>query len=138
MISGVEYVRNVCKERKIPVSTLEKDCGFANGYLNPKKVTKIPYERAVVISKYLNVDINNILGIDDVDLPSLTQKDEKEIGRDLDRIMRELETDQDGPLFYNGEPIDDESLKLLRNALELGLKQLKEENKVKYGRKKNK
>lgn len=64
MTSGVEYVREICKKRKIAISTLEKDCGFANGYLNPKKVTKIPYDRAVLISNYLNVDINNVLGVE--------------------------------------------------------------------------
>lgn len=40
MFNGVEYIRNLCKERKIPISKLEKECGFANGYLNPKKVKK--------------------------------------------------------------------------------------------------
>lgn len=64
MTSGVEYVREICKKRRIAISTLEKDCGFANGYLNPKKVTKIPYDRAVLISNYLNVDINNVLGVE--------------------------------------------------------------------------
>ena len=68
----------------------------------------------------------------------LTVKDEREIGRDLDRIMEEIENDVDGPLFYNGEPIDEESLRYLRNALEFGLRELKKENKVKYGRKKKK
>ena len=68
----------------------------------------------------------------------LTPKDEREIGRDLDRIMDEIENNVDGPLYYNGEPIDDESLELLRKALELGLTQLKRENKVKYNPNKNK
>ena len=61
MFNGVEYVRELCKKKKIAISKLEKDCGFSNGYLNPKKVNKIPYERAVLISKYLNVDVNSIL-----------------------------------------------------------------------------
>lgn len=69
---------------------------------------------------------------------TLTAKDEREIGRDLDRIMDEIEKDIDGPLYYNGEPIDDESLELLRKALELGLTKLKQENKVKYNPNKNK
>lgn len=61
MFNGVEYVRKLCKDRKIAVSKLEKDCGFSNGYLNPKKVSKIPYERAVLIAKYLNVNVDDIL-----------------------------------------------------------------------------
>ncbi len=61
MFNAVEYVRKICKEKNIPISTLEKECGFSNGYLNPKKVSKIPYDRAVIISKYLNIDVNKIL-----------------------------------------------------------------------------
>ena len=72
-----------------------------------------------------------------VDSP-LLERDKREIGRDLDRIMNEIENDVNGPLYYNGEPIDDESLELLRKALELGLTQLKRENKVKYNPNKNK
>ena len=61
MFNGVEYIRNLCKEKKIPISKLKKECGFANGYLNPKKVKKIPYERALIIAKYLGIDVNDIL-----------------------------------------------------------------------------
>lgn len=68
----------------------------------------------------------------------LLEREKREIGRDLDRIMDEIEHNIDGPLYYNGEAIDDESLELLRKALELGLTQLKRENKVKYNPNKSK
>lgn len=61
MFNSVQYVREVCKQRKIPISQLEKDCGFSNGYLNPKKMTKIPYERAKVIADYLGITVESIL-----------------------------------------------------------------------------
>lgn len=61
MFNSVQYVREVCRKRKIPISQLEKDCGFSNGYLNPKKMTKIPYDRAQVIAKYLGVPVDVIL-----------------------------------------------------------------------------
>lgn len=61
MFNGVEYVRAICQERKIPISTLEKDCGFSNGYLNPKKLQKIPYDRAIKIAEYLNLSVEYIL-----------------------------------------------------------------------------
>ena len=61
MFNSVQFVRDICRQRRIPVSTLEKACGFSNGYLNPKKMTKIPYDRAVIIGKYLNVSANRIL-----------------------------------------------------------------------------
>ena len=66
----------------------------------------------------------------------LTERDRREIGRDLDKIMNEIKNKTDGPLYYNGEAIDEHSLDLLEKALELGLTELKKENKVKYGRKK--
>lgn len=66
MFSSVQFVRDLCQERNIPIAKLEKDCGFSNGYLNPKKMSKLPYDRAVVIAKYLGVSENLILtGSDD-------------------------------------------------------------------------
>lgn len=80
MPTGVEYVRNLCKERKISVSTLEKSLGFANGYLNPKKLKKIPFERAVAISNYLHCDLEKILEITDSNISNITNKLEKATG----------------------------------------------------------
>lgn len=61
MFNGVQYVRDLCQRRKIPIYQLEKDCGFSNGYLNPKKMSKIPYERAVIIANYLGISADLIL-----------------------------------------------------------------------------
>lgn len=60
MLNGVEYVRNLCRQRKIPVSQLEAACGFANGYLNPKKLKAIPYDRALQIGKYLGISTDDL------------------------------------------------------------------------------
>lgn len=54
-------MRDLCQERKIPIAKLERNCGFANGYLNPKKMSKLPYDRAVTIAEYLNVSVDLIL-----------------------------------------------------------------------------
>lgn len=61
MFNSVEYVRSICQQRRIPISTLEKACGFSNGYLNPKKMARIPYDRAVLIGRYLNIPAKQIL-----------------------------------------------------------------------------
>lgn len=61
MFNSVEFVRSICHQRRIPISTLEKACGFSNGYLNPKKMTRIPYDRAVLIGQYLNLPAEKIL-----------------------------------------------------------------------------
>lgn len=61
MFNSVQYVRDICKERKIAIRQLEQDCGFANGYLNPKKISKISYDRAIVIAEYLGINADEIL-----------------------------------------------------------------------------
>jgi transcriptional regulator with XRE-family HTH domain len=61
MFNSVEFVRKLCKQRGIAISQLEKDCGFSNGYLNPKKMTKLPYDRAVCVAKYLHVTAQEVL-----------------------------------------------------------------------------
>ena len=70
--------------------------------------------------------------------PELTARDERDITKDLDRIMAEIRKGNDGPLYYNGVEIDDASLNLLQNAIEYALKETKKENKVKYNPNKNK
>ena len=136
MSNGVEYVRDICKSRKIPVSTLEKACGFSNGYLNPKKLSKIPYDRPLLIADYLDVDVQNILC--GATPPQLSARDERDIAKDLDNIMSKIQSGEDGPLRYNGEEIDKESLQLLEDAISMSLRHLKIINKEKYNPYKNK
>lgn len=61
MFNSVQYVRDICRERGIAVSLLERQCGFSNGYLNPKKLTRLPYDRALAIAQFLDVDVTGIL-----------------------------------------------------------------------------
>lgn len=44
-MNSVELVKSICKERKIPISKLEMDCGFSNGYVRKLKEGKFPSDR---------------------------------------------------------------------------------------------
>lgn len=127
MLSGVEYVRDICKKRKIAISVLEKECGFANGYLNPKKVTKIPYDRAVLIANYLDVNINNILGVEDDNNKPLTRKDERDIEKILDST-RDMLLSQEG-LMFDGDPASPEAIESILSAMQVGMEMAKRKNK---------
>lgn len=70
--------------------------------------------------------------------PELTTKDKRDIAKDLNRIMDEIRSGEDGPLYYNGVEIDEKSLILLENAIEHALTETKKENKIKYNPYKNK
>ena len=54
-MNTVERIKTICKERKIAISTLEKACGFANGYIGQLKKGSVPDDRLIKISDYLNV-----------------------------------------------------------------------------------
>lgn len=70
--------------------------------------------------------------------PELTARDERDIAKDLDHIMGQIQKGDDGPLYYNGVEIDEASIGLLQNAIEYALRETKKENKVKYNPNKNK
>ena len=106
MFNSVEFVRNLCKQRGIAISQLEKDCGFSNGYLNPKKMTKLPSDRAVCVARYLHVTAEEILTgelpnqveagdiLDQVDIAFYGEfkeldAEQQETVRDMVRLMRQ-------------------------------------------------
>lgn len=41
-MNSVELVKNICKERKIPISKMERDLGYANGYIGQLKKGVFP------------------------------------------------------------------------------------------------
>jgi len=54
-MNSVERVRAICKERKIPISKLERDLGFANGYIGQLKKGEFPSQRLYAIAEYLGL-----------------------------------------------------------------------------------
>lgn len=54
-MTSVERVKTICKERKIPLSRLERECGFANGYISQLKKGTMPEDRLRKIADYLDV-----------------------------------------------------------------------------------
>ena len=60
-MTDIERVRELCKTKGVPVSTLEKALGFSNGYLNPKKAKTISYARLMQIAAYFNVPISDLI-----------------------------------------------------------------------------
>lgn len=54
-MNAVERVKRICKEREIPVSKLESECGFSNGYIGQLRKGTFPNDRLLKISQFLNV-----------------------------------------------------------------------------------
>jgi len=90
------------------------------------------------IADYFGVTIDYLMtGTEDKkESPVLTARDERDIAKDLNRIMEKLSAGEDGPASYDGEELDPEAAELFRDELNLALRRLKIVNKEKYGRKK--
>ncbi len=59
-MNEVEKVKQLCKERKVPISKLEKECGFANGYIGQLKKGVFPSDRLIKIANYLDVPLSDL------------------------------------------------------------------------------
>jgi len=60
-MNSVERVKSICKDRKIPISRLEKDLGFANGYISQLRKGVFPANLLSMIADYLNTSIDYLL-----------------------------------------------------------------------------
>lgn len=54
-LTPVEKVLKLCEKKSIAPSKVEKNLGFGNGYLNPKKVQDIKFKRLERILEYLGL-----------------------------------------------------------------------------------
>lgn len=90
------------------------------------------------IADYFGVTIDYLMtGTEDKkEAPVLTARDERDIAKDLNRIMEKLSAGEEGPASYDGEELDPEAAELFRDELDIALRRLKIVNKEKYGRKK--
>lgn len=66
--------------------------------------------------------------------PTLTEKDRRDIARDLEDIMAHL--DSAGDLMFDGDPMSDEARESIRAAMKLGLEAAKLKNKERFTPKK--
>ena len=60
-MNSVERVKAICKERKIPISKLESDLKFGNGYIGQLRKGVFPADRLVKIADYLGVTTDYLL-----------------------------------------------------------------------------
>jgi DNA-binding helix-turn-helix protein len=136
-----ERIQSLCKETGITSKELESQLEFGKGYISKIDKSAPNTSKIQKIANYFNVTVDYLMtgneGIKEKS-PELTARDERDITKALNQIMDQMQKGEDGPLYYNGEEIDDTSMNLIRNAVEYALRETKKENKVKYNPTKNK
>lgn len=60
-MNSVERVKAICKERKIPISKLERDLGYSNAYISQLRKGTFPDDRLKEIANYLNVSVDYLM-----------------------------------------------------------------------------
>lgn len=56
-MNTVERIKSICKERKIPISTLEKECKFSNGYIGQLRKGTMPDDKLIRVATYLSLSM---------------------------------------------------------------------------------
>lgn len=138
-----EIFEKLCGERGITPYKFCKDTGIRTSTISTWKKNKslIGPRLAKKICEYFNVSFTFLMtGKEDSEEKEskLTARDQRDIAKDLDRIMDKLISGEDGPASYDGEELSPESAELFRGELEIALKRLKLLNKEKYTPKKYK
>ena len=112
-MNAVDRVKALCMERKIPISKLERDLGFANGYIGQLRKGVFPSDRLMKIADYFSVPHLYLLNgeteaptqtveqdiLDEIDVAfygdyKVLSEDDKETLRAMARLMRERRSNQ--------------------------------------------
>lgn len=81
------------------------------------------------IADYFGVSVDQLLGNEQNETPTLTKEDERDIKVKIDEIIETMEN-QKG-LMFDGHPLTPEAIQSIRNAMELGMAAAKTKNKKK-------
>lgn len=117
---------------------LINDLGFNKSAVSTWcKGTRLPrMDKVEILARYFNINRSDL--IEEKGETTLTKKDNRDITKDLNSIMKKLQSGNDGPASYDGEELSPEAMELFRDELEIALKRLKIMNKEKYTPKKYK
>lgn len=130
----VNRINALLAEKGISKQDFYRDCGITSASYslwNTGKTT--PRKKNLdVIAAYLDSTTDYLLtGLGEKEkVPVLTDKDRRDVARDLELIMSAL--DSAGDLQFDGDPMSDEARESIRAAMKLGLEAAKVKNKERF------
>ena len=87
-MNSVEIVKSICKQHKIPISKLERDLGYGNGYIGQLRKGVFPHDRLFEIAGYLNVPMESLLS-ENENKPAAITGSELDIKDSINNMSRE-------------------------------------------------
>lgn len=124
----------ICKERGTNITVLCKKAGVGRATLselNAGRTKTLTLETATKLASALDISVDYLLGTEQKETaPTLTRKDERDVARDVERIMGDL--DNSGDLMFDGVPMSPEARAAMASAMRIGLEEAKRRNKATY------
>lgn len=138
-----EIFENLLKERGITAYKVAQDTGITTATLSSWKKGRYTPKREKLqkIADYFGVTVDYLMtGKEEPKekKSELTARDERDIAKDLNSIMKKLRNGEDGPASFEGTDIPEDDLELFAGQIELMLRRLKAINKEKYNPNKKK
>ncbi len=136
---GVMYERilALCEKRGIKPGRVCADTGLSRGMMSDLKMGRtkeLSAKNTKIIADYFGVTTDYLLGTETKKAPVLTEKDKRDVAREVDRIMADLA--ESGDLMFDGVPMSDEARAAMSAAMRIGLEEARRRNKETYTPKK--
>ena len=136
-------IESLCKEKGTNITAMCKAAKISRAPLTELKMGRSKTLSSATLSKiaaYFGVSVDYLLGNKEKPAPEsrngLSIKEQKDIARQLEKMMDELE--ESGDLMFDGDPASEEAKESIRNALAMGLEYARKVNREKYNPYKNK
>lgn len=124
-MSIVETIKKLCKSHDTSIAALEKELEFGNGTIRKWDKAYPSADRLKKVADRFNVSTDFLLGR--TSQMYSTSKDEKDIEKRMEEIKRDLKDSQG--LMFSGEPMSEEAVDSLLDAMEYIVRQTKIINK---------
>lgn len=123
-------IKTLAQKRNISLKSLESELGFGNGTINKWDKNTPNADKLNAVAHYFGVSMEYLLNGTDQD--KLSEKDNRDIARDLNNLQEKLSSHENGPANYEGTDISDDDIDLFLGQVEIMLRRLKTINKEKY------
>ena len=129
-----EIFQKLCTERGITPYRFCKDAGINSSTISTwkNKGSECSPKTAKAVCDYFGVTMDYLMtGVEPIENTSqtLTEKDERDIAKDMENIRNKLKNNEEGPASYDGQAIPEEDIDLLLGQIELMMRRLKPTNK---------
>ena len=111
----VDRIKELCQQKDITITELERNAGIGRSTIRNWATSSPNSDKLQKVADYFHVTTDYLLGREE-NLNTLTDKDEKDIAKTMNKLKKQLLTEQG--LMFDGEILDEETTQLLLEELE--------------------